>query len=77
MVLTVTDHGGRSEVLSYSVPGAEFVVQAAEPNLQHVHICETRPQGSTPIYKYDPATDEMVLISHSVSRSIDGDRRIA
>eukprot|EP00927_Polykrikos_kofoidii_P022703 TRINITY_DN2111_c0_g1_i2.p1 TRINITY_DN2111_c0_g1~~TRINITY_DN2111_c0_g1_i2.p1 ORF type:complete len:657 (-),score=99.69 TRINITY_DN2111_c0_g1_i2:381-2351(-) len=83
MVLTDADHDGRADELVIQRGGClpmddpEFGVEAAEPNFEHIQFCETRPQGSTAIYKYDPATDGMVLISQSVSRTIDGDRRIA
>ena len=47
------------------------------PKFEHFYICETRPQGSTAIYMYGPATDEVVLESPSASRSIGGDLHIA
>jgi hypothetical protein len=83
MVLTDADHDGRADELVIQRGGClpmndpEFGVEAAEPSMETLQFCESRPQGSTAIYKYDPATDEMVLISPSVSRSIDGDKKIA
>eukprot|EP00927_Polykrikos_kofoidii_P056130 TRINITY_DN502_c0_g1_i3.p1 TRINITY_DN502_c0_g1~~TRINITY_DN502_c0_g1_i3.p1 ORF type:complete len:662 (+),score=92.45 TRINITY_DN502_c0_g1_i3:68-2053(+) len=79
MILTDADLDGRAE---------EFVVQRAEclpkgdkaaqieaptPTVERSKFCETRPVGSTAIYKFDTAKNKMTLISPHFSRSKNGD----
>lgn len=79
MILTDADLDGRAE---------EFVVQRAEclpkgdkalqitaptPTVERLKFCETRPVGSTAIYKFDTDKNKMTLISPHFGRSENGD----
>eukprot|EP00927_Polykrikos_kofoidii_P017525 TRINITY_DN17_c0_g1_i3.p1 TRINITY_DN17_c0_g1~~TRINITY_DN17_c0_g1_i3.p1 ORF type:complete len:687 (+),score=92.26 TRINITY_DN17_c0_g1_i3:47-2062(+) len=83
MVLTDADLDGLAEELVLQrapcLPQSDRAagITAPTPTDERLNFCETRPEGSTAIYKYDSNERKMVLISPRFTRSEDGDQATA